>query len=177
MVIQNQQTTGLMNGDMVEVLSINNDYHQTLQVNNKYHSYTNLRFLEVIVRELFSKVEKTTLLLVNTLEQNCNLDSDQQTGLFIDFALRMKRQGITQKKNIEAFTKALSIDPYLNALRCSYGYAVTCHKAQGGEWNDVFIDMPGNMTLCPTKEKFQWIYTAITRAKENAHFVNAWYIC
>ena len=177
MVIQNQQTTGLMNGDMVEVLSVNNDYHKTLQVINRYHSYTNLRFLEVRVRELFSKVERTTLLLVNTLEQNTNLDSDQQTGLFIDFAIRMKQQGITQKKNLEAFTRALSMDPYLNALRCSYGYAVTCHKAQGGEWDNVFIDMPGNMTLCPTKEKFQWIYTAITRAKENAHFVNAWYIC
>lgn len=176
MVIQNQQTTGLMNGDMVEVLSINKDYHRTLQVNNRYHSYTNLRFLEVRVRELFSKIEKTTLILVNTLEQNSNLDADQQTGLFIDFALRMKRQGITQKKNLGAFIKALSTDPYLNALRVSYGYAVTCHKAQGGEWDNVFVDMPGNMTLRPTKEKYQWIYTALTRAKQNAHFVNAWYI-
>lgn len=176
MVIQNQQTTGLMNGDMVEVLSVNNDYHRTLQVNNRYHSYSNLRFLEARVKELFSGVEKTTLILVNTLEQNSNLDSDQQTGLFIDFAIRMKQRGITQKRNLEAFTQALTTDPYLNALRVSYGYAVTCHKAQGGEWNDVFIDMPGNMTLCPTKEKFQWIYTALTRAKENAHFVNNWYI-
>ncbi len=176
MVIQNQLTTGLMNGDMVEVLSINNDYHKTLQVNSRYRSYTNLKFLEVRIRELFSKKEKTTLLLVNTLEQNNNLDSDQQTGLFIDFAVRMQRIGITQRKNMEAFTHALGNDPYLNALRCSYGYAVTCHKAQGGEWDDVYVDMPGNMTLCPTKEKFQWIYTALTRAKQTAHFVNDWYI-
>ncbi|MBR3566199.1 MAG: AAA family ATPase [Paludibacteraceae bacterium] len=176
MVIQNQQTTGLMNGDMVEVISINKDYHHTLQVSSRYHPYTNLRFIEARVRELFSGTEKTTLILVNTLEQNNNLDSDQQTGLFIDFAIRMKHRGITQKNNMQAFAEALSTDPYLNALRVSYGYAVTCHKAQGGEWDNVFVDMPGNMTLCPTKEKFQWIYTAMTRAKQNVHFVDEWYI-
>ena len=176
MVIQNQQTTGLMNGDMVEVISFNGGCRKTLPITSKNQSYTNLRFFEATVKEVFSGIERTTLILVNTLEQNSNLNSDQQTGLFIDFAIRMKKRGITQKNNPKEFSNELQRDPYLNALRVSYGYAITCHKAQGGEWDDVFIDMPGNMTLCPTKGKFQWIYTALTRAKKTAHFVEGWYI-
>jgi ATP-dependent exoDNAse (exonuclease V) alpha subunit len=63
-------------------------------------------------------------------------------------------------------------DPYLNALRCNYGYAVTCNKAQGGEWDEVYIDMPRNITLNPAKPDYQWVYTAMTRARKTLHLVN-----
>ena len=104
-----------------------------------------------------------------------NLDSSMQTSLFIDFIMRMKERGITQKKK-QMFRDKLISDPYLNALRCSYGYAITCHKAQGGEWQDVYIHIPRNFTLNPTKETYQWIYTAMTRAKESLHMIMDFYI-
>ena len=63
-------------------------------------------------------------------------------------------------------------DIYLNALRCTWGYAVTCHKAQGGEWDTVMLDMPRNITLNPVKECYQWVYTAMTRASKTLHLVN-----
>ncbi|MBR1727847.1 MAG: ATP-binding domain-containing protein, partial [Muribaculaceae bacterium] len=56
--------------------------------------------------------------------------------------------------------------------RCSWGYAVTCHKAQGGEWDTVYVDMPRNITMNPTKEKYQWVYTAMTRASRSLHLVD-----
>lgn len=68
--------------------------------------------------------------------------------------------------------KALKQDPYYNALQIKYAYAITCHKAQGGQWTNVFIDQ-GYMTedmLGP--DYFRWLYTAITRATKRVYFVN-----
>jgi ATP-dependent exoDNAse (exonuclease V) alpha subunit len=56
-------------------------------------------------------------------------------------------------------------DPYLNALKIKYGYAITCHKSQGGEWDNVFIypEFPND------KNRLKWIYTSITRAKSELY--------
>ena len=68
--------------------------------------------------------------------------------------------------------KKMKEDPYFNALQIKYAYAVTCHKAQGGQWQRVFVDQ-GYMTedmLGP--DYFRWLYTALTRATETVYFVN-----
>lgn len=179
LVVQNQATTGLMNGDMVEVMEVANDKERTMRnvmSPNGYHSQ--LFFREITVRELFTQRTITTLLLENILDsEQVNLDSRQQSGLFLDFILRMKQKGIDKKRNKKEFENAMMKDPYLNALRCNYGYAMTCHKAQGGEWNSVFIQMPRNITLRPTKNKYQWFYTALTRAKITVHLSKDFFIC
>ena len=61
----------------------------------------------------------------------------------------------------------LAIDPYCNALRCRFGYAITCHKAQGGEWKYVFVDMRASMPK-DTVEFYRWAYTSLTRARRCA---------
>jgi len=68
--------------------------------------------------------------------------------------------------------KKMKSDPYYNALQVKYAYAVTCHKAQGGQWQRVFLDQ-GYMTedmLSP--DYFRWLYTAFTRATETLYLVN-----
>ena len=68
--------------------------------------------------------------------------------------------------------KKMKEDPYFNALQIKYAYAVTCHKAQGGQWQRVFVDQ-GYMTedmLGP--DYFRWLYTALTRATETVYLVN-----
>ena len=68
--------------------------------------------------------------------------------------------------------KKLKADPQYNALQVKYAYAVTCHKAQGGQWKRVFLDQ-GYMTeemLSP--DYFRWLYTAFTRATETLYLVN-----
>jgi len=62
----------------------------------------------------------------------------------------------------------LRTDPYANALRAKFGYAVTVHKAQGGEWDFVYVDMCAKMTR-DTADFYRWSYTAITRAKKKAY--------
>ncbi len=54
-------------------------------------------------------------------------------------------------------------NPYANALCARFGYAITCHKAQGGEWEEVFVDMRAPMSR-DTSGFYRWVYTAVTRA-------------
>lgn len=63
-------------------------------------------------------------------------------------------------------------DPYYNALQAKYAYCVTCHKAQGGEWKHVYIDMGGIDPQALGPDFYRWIYTAITRATERVYFIN-----
>lgn len=63
-------------------------------------------------------------------------------------------------------------DPYYNALHAKYAYCITCHKAQGGQWKHVYIDMGGLALDGLTTEFMRWLYTAITRATERVYFVN-----
>lgn len=63
-------------------------------------------------------------------------------------------------------------NPYYNAIQAKYAYCVTCHKAQGGEWKHVYIDMGGIDPENLGPEFYRWIYTAITRATERVYFIN-----
>ncbi|WP_192499371.1 ATP-binding domain-containing protein [Skermanella pratensis] len=75
------------------------------------------------------------------------------------------------RKDRKRFQEVLRADPYFNALRVKFGYAVTCHKAQGGEWEHVFVVCPrGQKELSP--DYFRWLYTAMTRAKGRLYMVN-----
>jgi len=62
-------------------------------------------------------------------------------------------------------------DPFYNALQLKYAQAITCHKAQGGQWDCVFVDCPfweDEMS----QDDLKWMYTALTRAKKMVYLVN-----
>ncbi len=63
-------------------------------------------------------------------------------------------------------------NPHFNALQIKFSYAVTCHKAQGGQWQAVFIDKCIFGDEVMTRDMLRWIYTAITRATVKLYFVN-----
>lgn len=68
--------------------------------------------------------------------------------------------------------KAVKEDPYFNALQVKYAYAVTCHKAQGGQWKHVYVDQGPMSEEQLTPDYFRWLYTALTRATERVYLVN-----
>ena len=72
---------------------------------------------------------------------------------------------IEQQELCENYANLLSKDPYYNAVICKYGYAMTCHKAQGGEWDNVFVDMC-RFGGTANEAYFRWAYTALTRASK-----------
>ena len=68
--------------------------------------------------------------------------------------------------------KKMKVDPYYNALQVKYAYAVTCHKAQGGQWKNVFLDQGYMTDEYLTPDYFRWLYTAFTRATGTLYLVN-----
>jgi superfamily I DNA/RNA helicase len=75
-------------------------------------------------------------------------------------------------KTKEERRKALRTDPFYNALQIKFAYAVTCHKAQGGQWPVVFIDQGYMTDEMLDIEYLRWLYTAITRAREKLFLLN-----
>lgn len=68
--------------------------------------------------------------------------------------------------------KKMKTDPYYNALQVKYAYAITCHKAQGGQWKNVFLDQAYLSPEYITPDYFRWVYTAFTRATGTLYLVN-----
>lgn len=63
-------------------------------------------------------------------------------------------------------------DPFYNALQAKYAYCVTCHKAQGGQWRHVYIDMGAIAPDALGPDFYRWLYTAVTRATEHLFLIN-----
>lgn len=79
-------------------------------------------------------------------------------------ALKSKRKPKLEVQQLcDKYLSLLQVDPFFNSVFCKYGYAVTCHKAQGGEWSDVYIDMTRNSPVT-NEDYYRWAYTALTRA-------------
>ena len=124
------------------------------------------------------------LTLLNFLESDeGKLTSAEMRALFVDFTERANKEGIRRKSS--EFAEALKVDPYFASLMMKYAYAITCHKAQGGEWRSVFTFWDKNTTedfnpftdeQSPTGRSnigfFRWAYTAITRSSDKMLAVN-----
>jgi len=67
---------------------------------------------------------------------------------------------------------AVKTNPYFNALQVKFSYAITCHKAQGGQWKAVFIDQGYFTKDMLNIEYLRWLYTALTRASGQLYLVN-----
>ena len=164
LVTQNNMVSGLMNGDLVTVEDITSREHRA-----------GMTFIHVTVKEMFSQLEFSLPLIEEVLYSNfTNITQAQQKELFIDYYYRMKAEHISPKS--EYFKKRMWFDPYLNALRAVYGYALTCHKAQGGEWDYVFLDVPKNLGLQERPAVYQWVYTAVTRARKELYIVDGFWL-
>ncbi|MBN9350055.1 MAG: AAA family ATPase [Chitinophagaceae bacterium] len=166
MVTQNNHIVPLTNGDFVKVI-----YRGEISIR------ANLKFQDVRIKHVDTEKEFQIKLALDPFANfAANLTIDQQRNLMIDFSRRMRRNGIKPKS--DAYKEAMRKDTYLNSLRATYGYVVTCHKAQGGEWKDVFLFLDKKMyAYLAADEMRRWWYTAITRTKEHLYLHNDWWIC
>lgn len=164
LVTHNNYAVPLTNGDFVIVQGIGD-----------VDMRAGLQFQTIQIRALLSNEEHKILISLDILygPEN-NFTKIQLKSLMIDFNRRMKQKGF--KFNSEDYKDAMMSDPYLNCLRAKYGYAVTCHKAQGGEWNEVFLFLDSSMYGMPHQELFRWWYTAVTRARQQLFLARNWWI-
>lgn len=98
------------------------------------------------------------------------LSSDENKAMYVDFCIRHPELANVPRNSPE-FKNTLKSDSYFNALRVKFGYAITCHKAQGSEWNNVFVKCNANMNKL-SQGYFRWFYTAITRTSKNLYLLD-----
>ena len=111
--------------------------------------------------------EVTSKVLLDTLSsESASLPYEQANALY-QGVLADYAHLSTKKKRYEAVRE----DPYYNAMQLKYAEAVTCHKAQGGQWECVFIDNPLWQDFI-TADDLKWLYTAFTRAVTKLYLVN-----
>ena len=119
----------------------------------------------------FDHFEMDATVLLDTLQTEAPALTKQQQDTLYNKVMEDYEGDPTLRSKQEKL-KALRQDPYYNALQIKYAYAVTCHKAQGGQWTNVFIDQGYMTEELLTPDYFRWLYTAITRATKRVFFVN-----
>jgi exodeoxyribonuclease-5 len=149
----------IANGDMAKVLNVRNVHEQ--------HGF---RFADVSL-EFIDGMEVEPLIcrvLINTLHVDApNLPFEDQTRLYN--AIQEDYIHIGNKKER---LDAIKEDPYYNALQIKFAMAVTCHKAQGGQWDAVFVDQGYLTDELLNTEFLRWLYTACTRATKELFLLN-----
>lgn len=153
MVSQNSYDVELANGDQVIL--------EKAEFVGKRAGFT---FLEVELRGVEDgKKYKTYLLKEFLFRPEANLPIEDSKKLLIDFDKRARNRGL--RRNSHEYKKMMLEDKYLNALRAKFGYAVTCHKSQGGEWPHVFLNLSETLDRLDGETRLRWLYTAVTRAQ------------
>ncbi len=155
---ENNEVDFIANGDIAEIVRIKG-----------YEEIYDKRFVNCVVRLLdYKELEVDVKLMLDVLNLDTpGLTQKEQEAFFykvmedyIDLSPKRKQY------------EAVKNNPYYNALQVKFAYAMTCHKAQGGQWGRVFID-PG---FIPeeniNREYYRWLYTAFTRCTEKLYLVN-----
>ena len=127
------------------------------------------RFADVVLSfPDHNDIEFELKILLDTLHSDYpSLSKEDSDRLFN--AVMEDYSDITNKKER---MKKLKEDSFYNALQVKYAYAVTCHKAQGGQWKRIFIDQGYITEDTFTPDYYRWLYTALTRASEKLYLVN-----
>lgn len=155
----NQQISFIANGDMAEIQKI-----------VSYEELYGFRFADVVLSfpDYPDSPNLDVKIILDTLNSNsASLSDEEDTRLgqaieadYMDIPNRRERY------------KAMKQNPWFNALQVKFAYALTCHKTQGGQWKQVFVDSSFNLKDELEKEDLRWLYTAVTRAQERLYFVN-----
>ncbi|MFT3681238.1 MAG: AAA family ATPase [Ferruginibacter sp.] len=179
----NNYRKGVFNGEFAVINEVSEIVTQrTIALRGKNPVTLYWRDVELVFPDAESnnKVVKGKM-LENFLYGDNYLKPEETQALYVDFTTRHK--GL--KPRTEEFKEAILQDEYFNCLLMKYGYAVTCHKAQGGEWGSVFTIWDNDNTDgfdCLTDKQrrsgktnqdfYRWAYTAITRASKRLYALN-----
>ena len=147
----------IANGEIGEVRSIRN-----------IHERYGLTFCEATVAFVDYPGENAIDVILNlsTLQsEGPSLSTAQNNELYEQMLLKFSH--LSAKKKIY---EAIKNDPYYNALQVKFSYVITCHKSQGGQWEQVIIEHP-YLPDGPSPIYYKWLYTALTRATKKAYLL------
>ena len=157
---QQSNISFIANGDMIEITRI-----------NKFEEMYGFHFADVDI--MLTDYEEAPTLSVKIIMETLYSDSPALTN---DEAKRLYQAVEEDYMDIPRAAdrrKTMKENPYFNALQVKFGYALTCHKTQGGQWSNVFIEAPylPEETILELGD-LRWLYTAMTRASEKVYLVN-----
>jgi exodeoxyribonuclease-5 len=152
-----QEMDFIANGEIVEVLRV--------RATKELYGF---RFTDVCVRFQDYDLEMDIKLLPDSLQSPAPaLPKELNDQLF--YHVLEDYAHITTKAGR---MKAIKADPFYNAVQVKFAYALTCHKAQGGQWMNIFLDIGYVKEEGVGEEFYRWLYTAITRATHRLYLVN-----
>ena len=162
----------LFNGDFVKVMEVAEETESQaapvmMDVNGeRKRVHVRLEFRDVTLLNEEGQTFRCKIIDTLLSSPERDLNHTQTVALYINFKMRHPEL----KPSDPVFPEELMADPYFNALHVKYGYAITAHKAQGGEWETVFVDYSGQTAL--KEMPLRWSYTATTRASRTLYGVN-----
>lgn len=171
LITQNNYRLGRMNGEFVPVLDIGARTQQSAPVyaqvgSERKRIVVTINFVQVTVPD-GNNVPMQCMLIEDLLTSDkATISIDENRALYINFCMRNPHL----KQGTEEFAEKLMSDEFYNAIRAKYGYAVTGHKCQGGEWGKVFVDYTDRTGL--SDDCLRWAYTATTRAQKTLYVTN-----
>lgn len=147
----------IANGDVVIVERVRN-----------VHELYGFRFAEAQIYLPDYDISMDVMLMLDVLNSDGpSLPMSKMQELYVVIA-----QDYPELRSQRDLAKAIKESPYFNALQVKYGYCVTCHKSQGGQWSDVYLDVsyinPEHLGI----DFYRWMYTAFTRARRTLYLVN-----
>jgi len=154
---KNSQAGFIANGDIVEVLEI-----------FRFIELYGFRFAEVKLRLVDYPGEKPfeTVIMLDTLYMDTPaLNYEQANKLY-----QAVNEDYQHLKTKWARYKKVKENKYFNTLQVKFAYALTAHKSQGGQWQNVFVEQPYQLDLTD-KEQLRWLYTAFTRAQNKLYLI------
>lgn len=148
----------IANGDTAEVMRIRNVHRQ----HGFHFADATLRFPD------YDGYELTCRVLLDTLTSDSPSLTPEESHRLYESVLEDYMHIPSRRERM----KALRQDEYYNALQLKFAYAVTCHKAQGGQWERVFVDQGFIPPEVQGAEYLRWLYTAFTRTTDRLFLVN-----
>ena len=128
------------------------------------------RDVEILFKDEDDKLVSIQCKIIENLlfSEQPSLSSDENKAIYLDFVMRNKHL----KPNTKEFKDEIKNDPYFNALKIKFGYAITCHKAQGSEWKNIFLNCKSQQSYL-SEGYFRWFYTALTRTRNKLYTLDA----
>lgn len=171
LITHNNYRLGRMNGEFVPVQKIGVRTQQSAPVyaqvgSERKRIVVTINFVQVTVPDGNNNPMQCMLIEDLLTSDKATISIDENRALYINFCMRNPHL----KQGTEEFAEKLMSDEYYNAIRAKYGYAVTGHKCQGGEWGKVFVDYTDRTGL--SDDCLRWAYTATTRAKNTLFVTN-----
>ena len=147
----------IANGDIAEIMRV-----------GKHYELYDCRFADLTLRLIDYDIEVVARVLIDSLYTETPMAQNALNERLIN-TIAEDYADITNKRQ---FWQEMQKNEFYNALQVKFAYAITGHKSQGGSWEHVYIDQGYLTEEMVTKEYYQWLYTAITRAREKVFLVN-----